>query len=88
MHLLMGTRLDGRRRERVADDDARRDHGVPLQRRDQGRPRARLGRRRHDVDALASATLATTGCGGCKKLVCGIVDWLQESDPPRDLTAR
>ena len=34
------------------------------------------------VDALASATLATTGCGGCKKLVCGIVDWLQETDPP------
>jgi assimilatory nitrate reductase electron transfer subunit len=34
------------------------------------------------VEALASATLATTGCGGCKKLVCGIVDWLQESDPP------
>ena len=34
------------------------------------------------VEALASATLATTGCGGCKKLVCGIVDWLHESDPP------
>jgi assimilatory nitrate reductase electron transfer subunit len=34
------------------------------------------------VEALAGATLATTGCGGCKKLVCGIVDWLQESDPP------
>ena len=34
------------------------------------------------VEALASATLATTGCGGCKKLVCGIVDWLQETDPP------
>lgn len=33
------------------------------------------------VDALASTTLATTGCGGCTKLVCGIVDWLRSSDP-------
>jgi len=34
------------------------------------------------VDALADKTLATTGCGGCKSLVCGIVDWLTEVDPP------
>jgi assimilatory nitrate reductase electron transfer subunit len=34
------------------------------------------------VEALADATLATTGCGGCTKLVCGIVDWLQSTDPP------
>lgn len=34
------------------------------------------------VDALAEKTLATTGCGGCKSLVGGIVDWLQVSDPP------
>jgi len=33
------------------------------------------------VDALADATLATTGCGGCTKLVGGIVDWLRTSDP-------
>jgi assimilatory nitrate reductase electron transfer subunit len=33
------------------------------------------------VEALADATLATTGCGGCTKLVCGIVDWLQTTDP-------
>ncbi len=33
------------------------------------------------VEALAGATLATTGCGGCSQLVCGIVDWLQASDP-------
>lgn len=34
------------------------------------------------VEALAGATLATTGCGGCTKLVCGIVDWLHATDPP------
>ena len=34
------------------------------------------------VEALAKETLATTGCGGCKSLVCGIVDWLEASDPP------
>ena len=33
------------------------------------------------VEALAGSTLATTGCGGCTKLVCGIVDWLQATDP-------
>lgn len=33
------------------------------------------------VEALARETLATTGCGGCKELVCGIVDWLEASDP-------
>ncbi len=33
------------------------------------------------VETLAGATLATTGCGGCTKLVCGIVDWLQQTDP-------
>lgn len=33
------------------------------------------------VEALAKETLATTGCGGCKELVCGIVDWLEASDP-------
>ncbi|MCW2830093.1 MAG: hypothetical protein JWP31_785 [Aeromicrobium sp.] len=33
------------------------------------------------VEALADTTLATTGCGGCTKLVCGIIDWLQASDP-------
>ncbi len=33
------------------------------------------------VEDLAKETLATTGCGGCKELVCGIVDWLEASDP-------
>jgi assimilatory nitrate reductase electron transfer subunit len=33
------------------------------------------------VEQLAGATLATTGCGGCTKLVCGIADWLQATDP-------
>ena len=39
------------------------------------------------VEALADQTLATTGCGGCKSLVCGIIDWLEASDPP-DPTAQ
>ena len=34
------------------------------------------------VDELAEATLATTGCGGCTSLVCGLVDWLRTTDPP------
>lgn len=34
------------------------------------------------VEELAGATLATTGCGGCTTLVCGIVDWLHATDPP------
>jgi assimilatory nitrate reductase electron transfer subunit len=34
------------------------------------------------VEGLAEKTLATTGCGGCTSLVCGIVDWLTEVDPP------
>jgi assimilatory nitrate reductase electron transfer subunit len=38
------------------------------------------------VDAVAAATRATTGCGGCKEVVCGLVDWLNESDPDTPLT--
>jgi len=38
------------------------------------------------VDAVAAATRATTGCGGCKEVVCGLVDWLNESDPETPLT--
>lgn len=34
-----------------------------------------------NVDAVAGATRATTGCGGCKEVVCGLVDWLNASDP-------
>jgi assimilatory nitrate reductase electron transfer subunit len=37
------------------------------------------------VDAVARATRATTGCGGCKDIVCGLVDWLNESDPETPL---
>lgn len=36
------------------------------------------------VDQLAEQTLATTGCGGCTSLVCGLVDWLTEVDPPAE----
>ena len=33
------------------------------------------------VPEVATATRATTGCGGCRQLVCGLVDWLRASDP-------
>lgn len=33
------------------------------------------------VSALAEVTRATTGCGGCKDAVCGLVDWLEASQP-------
>ncbi|RYE79195.1 MAG: hypothetical protein EOO74_04090, partial [Myxococcales bacterium] len=32
-------------------------------------------------EAIAETTRATTGCGGCTKVVCGVLDWLNESDP-------
>ncbi|WP_051277323.1 FAD-dependent oxidoreductase [Marmoricola sp. URHB0036] len=34
----------------------------------------------HSVEEMASATRATTGCGGCTESVCGLVDWLTSSD--------
>ena len=34
------------------------------------------------VDKVASRTRATTGCGGCREVVCGLVDWLSSVDPP------
>lgn len=36
------------------------------------------------VDGLARGTRATTGCGGCTDVVCGIADWLAAADPPGD----
>ncbi len=33
------------------------------------------------VAAVAGVTRATTGCGGCRDLVAGIVDWLAVADP-------
>ena len=33
------------------------------------------------VAALAEATRATTGCGGCTDVVCGIAEWLEAADP-------
>ncbi len=33
------------------------------------------------VSAIAVETRASTGCGGCKDAVCGIVDWLAASQP-------
>jgi assimilatory nitrate reductase electron transfer subunit len=34
------------------------------------------------IDDVVAETRATTGCGGCRSLVCGLVEWLQEVDPP------
>jgi assimilatory nitrate reductase electron transfer subunit len=33
------------------------------------------------ADAIAATTRASTGCGGCRDVVCGLVDWLNASDP-------
>ncbi|MEP7762747.1 FAD-dependent oxidoreductase [Sanguibacter sp. 25GB23B1] len=33
------------------------------------------------VADVAKATRATTGCGGCTQVVCGLVDWLSASTP-------
>ncbi|MFC7489355.1 MULTISPECIES: FAD-dependent oxidoreductase [unclassified Knoellia] len=33
------------------------------------------------VDDIARATRATTGCGGCKDEVCGLLSWLNEHAP-------
>lgn len=34
-----------------------------------------------DVEALSRRTRATTGCGSCRDVVCGIRDWLNSADP-------
>ncbi|OCI32260.1 FAD-dependent oxidoreductase [Oerskovia enterophila] len=36
---------------------------------------------------IARATRATTGCGGCKDVVCGLADWLRKADPEQPGTA-
>lgn len=36
------------------------------------------------VEDIAARTRATTGCGGCREVVCGIADWLRASDPGLD----
>jgi assimilatory nitrate reductase electron transfer subunit len=41
----------------------------------------------HSVDEIAARTRATTGCGTCREAVCGLVDWLTESDAGTELTA-
>jgi assimilatory nitrate reductase electron transfer subunit len=39
------------------------------------------------VDEVAASTRATTGCGTCRDSVCGLVDWLTETDPPAEAIA-
>jgi assimilatory nitrate reductase electron transfer subunit len=36
------------------------------------------------VEEIAERTRATTGCGGCREVVCGIAEWLRASDPGLD----
>ncbi len=40
----------------------------------------------HDLEGVATATRATTGCGGCTETVCGLVDWLTASDSAGEST--
>ena len=42
----------------------------------------------HSVEEMASATRATTGCGGCTETVCGLVDWLTTSDAGDESTTQ
>jgi assimilatory nitrate reductase electron transfer subunit len=35
------------------------------------------------VEDVARETRATTGCGGCTDVVCGLLDWLATTDPDR-----
>ncbi len=37
------------------------------------------------VADIAARTRATTGCGTCRDTVCGLVEWLEASDPPAPL---
>jgi assimilatory nitrate reductase electron transfer subunit len=39
------------------------------------------------VEEVARATRATTGCGGCTDVVCGLLDWLATTDPDRERAA-
>jgi len=39
------------------------------------------------LNAVASETRATTGCGGCTDVVCGLVDWLVRADTGADEAA-
>ncbi|MGL4173135.1 MAG: FAD-dependent oxidoreductase [Actinomycetota bacterium] len=37
------------------------------------------------VEEISVATRASTGCGGCRDVVCGLLSWLNDSDPgPRE----
>jgi assimilatory nitrate reductase electron transfer subunit len=38
------------------------------------------------VEDVAASTRATTGCGGCTEVVCGLVDWLTASDSTAENT--
>ncbi|NNG38786.1 NAD(P)/FAD-dependent oxidoreductase [Flexivirga sp. ID2601S] len=35
-----------------------------------------------DLDAIATRTRATTGCGGCREVVCGLLAWMDQANPP------
>ncbi|MEV4539751.1 FAD-dependent oxidoreductase [Asanoa sp. NPDC049518] len=39
------------------------------------------------VAEVVAATRATTGCGGCRDAVCGLVDWLSTVDPDTEVAA-
>ncbi len=39
------------------------------------------------LEAVARTTRAGTGCGGCRDVVCGLLEWMDEVDPPESRTA-
>lgn len=38
-----------------------------------------------DLSAAAERTRATTGCGGCTDIVRGLLDWMDDVNPPNDV---
>ncbi|MBB2894123.1 FAD-dependent oxidoreductase [Flexivirga oryzae] len=38
-----------------------------------------------DLSAVAARTRATTGCGGCTEVVCGLLAWMDDVNPPNDV---
>lgn len=38
-----------------------------------------------DLVAVSARTRATTGCGGCREVVCGLLEWMDDVNPTKDV---
>ncbi len=79
MSLLTGA--PARQRRPRARRHAGRRGDLPLQLGDKAHLTGAWRAGARSVGALATATRATTGCGGCSSAVEGICDWLRTTDP-------